>query len=244
MTEPIHSAVSRAIMLLLVYPCAALPVRPAVQEKPEPRYEMTTFQLVFLLPGPEAAKFSPSEAAELRKQHVPHLNSLGRSGKGVIAGPFTDKGPIMGALVLNASAEEAKELVSNDPLVKSGLAAAEIHPWFAAKGIMKFQELPREMKTYYFGLLVRGPKADVARSQEEAERLQQAHMGHINKTAATGKLVIAGPLADNGRIRGILVYKVDSLDEAKALAEADPAVQAGRLAVEMHPWSVAEGSLP
>jgi uncharacterized protein len=246
MTQMIHRiGILATVMLLMCRQDSANALEAAVQEKPESKqHEMTMFQLVFLLPGSEAAKFSPSQTAELRQQHGPYLNSLGRSGKGVIAGPFTDGGSILGALVLNASAEEAKELISNDPLVKAGFASVEIHPWYAENGIMKFQELPREMKTYYFGLLVRGPKAGVERTQEEAERLQKAHMAHINKTAESGKLVIAGPLGDNGRIRGILIYKVDSLREANALAEGDPAVQAGRLAVEMHPWSVAEGSLP
>jgi hypothetical protein len=34
------------------------------------------------------------------------------------------------------------------------------------------------------------------------------------------------------------------MEEMKALAEQDPAVKAGRLAVEIHPWFVEKGVLP
>jgi hypothetical protein len=37
---------------------------------------------------------------------------------------------------------------------------------------------------------------------------------------------------------------VASIDEARALSETDPAVQAGRLAIDIHPWLVPEGVLP
>ena len=55
---------------------------------------------------------------------------------------------------------------------------------------------------------------------------------------------VAGPFGDNGVLRGIFVFRVDSLDEARQLSETDPAVQAGRLALDIHPWSVPEGILP
>lgn len=60
----------------------------------------------------------------------------------------------------------------------------------------------------------------------------------------SGKMVIAGPFTDDGRIRGICVYEVSSSDEAKELAGRDPAVKAGRLVVDTHPWRVKKGILP
>ena len=58
------------------------------------------------------------------------------------------------------------------------------------------------------------------------------------------KLVVAGPFGDNGALRGIFVFRVASIDEAKTLAATDPAVQAGRLAIDLHPWMVPVGILP
>jgi len=45
-------------------------------------------------------------------------------------------------------------------------------------------------------------------------------------------------------LRGVFVFKVGSLDEARALSNADPAVKAGRLVVDVHPWEVPVGALP
>jgi len=59
--------------------------------------------------------------------------------------------------------------------------------------------------------------------------------------AETGKLLLAGPFTDDANLRGMFVFKVDSLQEAKALSDADPAVKAGRLVVELHPWYAAKG---
>lgn len=105
-------------------------------------------------------------------------------------------------------------------------------------------EVPKlEMTTYYLGLLKKGAAWSPQRTPE-AERIQREHLDHMRKTHEAGKLVVAGPIADQGDLRGILIYKTASLEEAKGYAEADPAVKAGRLAVEMHPWMVQKGILP
>ena len=65
-------------------------------------------------------------------------------------------------------------------------------------------------------------------------------MENIRKMGATGKLVIAGPFADGGDLRGLFIFRVETLEEAKALAEQDPAVKAGRLVLEWHPWYAAK----
>jgi uncharacterized protein YciI len=54
--------------------------------------------------------------------------------------------------------------------------------------------------------------------------------------AEAGQLVLAGPFMDAGEVRGIYIFNVTTVEEARALTETDPAVKAGRLAMELHPW--------
>ena len=96
-----------------------------------------------------------------------------------------------------------------------------------------------EMTTYYVGFLYRGPKWTPEQTPE-TRKLQEAHMANILKMGAEGKLVIAGPFTDDGELRGLYVFRVASAEEAKALVESDPAVQAGRLRFELHPWYAAK----
>ena len=96
-----------------------------------------------------------------------------------------------------------------------------------------------EMTTYQVAFLKRGPNWTPAET-EATKAIQEGHMANIRKMGATGKLVIAGPFADGGDLRGLFIFRVDTLEEAKALAEQDPAVKAGRLVLEWHPWYAAK----
>ena len=90
------------------------------------------------------------------------------------------------------------------------------------------------MKPYVMAFLQRGPN----RGQDSltAANLQKGHMDNINRLAEEGKLVVAGPFLDNGELRGIYIFNVETVEEARRLTESDPAVQAGRLTMELHPW--------
>ena len=90
------------------------------------------------------------------------------------------------------------------------------------------------MKKFVVAFLKRGPNRD--RSEEESNALQAAHMAHIGKMAEEGKLVVAGPFFGDGDLRGIFVFDVATIEEAQALTNADPAIQAGSLVMELHEW--------
>ncbi len=96
------------------------------------------------------------------------------------------------------------------------------------------------MKKYYMAFLKSGPNRD--HSKEEAAEIQKGHMAHMGKLAAENKIQIAGPFDDDSDIQGVVIYSVYSLEEALTLTQADPAVVAGRLVVELHPFWAAKGS--
>jgi uncharacterized protein YciI len=213
------------------------------QEKKEPQSKMVQFQMALIRRGPKWEATHTKGSGGTMSEHGKYVMSLLESGKAVIAGPFSDEGEIIGVYVLRANtAEEAKMWVDNDPGVKGGHLVAEMIPWWS-EDIMKKPSMPVKMSTAYLGFLRRGPKWTPEKTPA-TEELQKAHMANINRLAETKKLVVAGPFGGNGTLRGIFVFRVDSLDEAKQLAETDPAVQAGRLAIEMRSWLVPEGVLP
>lgn len=90
------------------------------------------------------------------------------------------------------------------------------------------------MKTYVLALLKAGPNRN--QDSATAARLQAAHLANIQRMAQEGKLVLAGPFMDEGELQGIYVFNVETVDEARALTESDPAIKAGRLVMELHPW--------
>ena len=98
----------------------------------------------------------------------------------------------------------------------------------------------RGMKPYVMAFLKSGPN----RGQDSvtAMKLQEGHMANINRMAKEGKLAIAGPFGDNGDWRGIFIFDMKNMEDVKKEVEQDPAIQAGRLAYEIHPWWAGRGS--
>lgn len=97
------------------------------------------------------------------------------------------------------------------------------------------------MKKYYFCMLERGDNRDTL-SPEESAKIQAGHMAHLTKLGTDGKICLAGPFQGGDDWRGIVVYKVPTMEEAQRLAQEDPAVIAGRLKVRIVPWWAAVGS--
>lgn len=92
-----------------------------------------------------------------------------------------------------------------------------------------------EMRTYVVGFLHRGPKWTPGETPELVA-LQEAHLANIRWLAEAGQLLLAGPFIDDTDLRGMFVFDLDSVEKARELCATDPAVKAGRLTVELHPW--------
>lgn len=91
------------------------------------------------------------------------------------------------------------------------------------------------MKKYVMAFLLRGDRV-AEYTPEQRQEIQAGHMANIGKMAEMGKLVLAGPFFGNDDLRGIYIFDVQSIDEAKALTETDPAIQAGVLKMDLKEW--------
>ena len=101
-----------------------------------------------------------------------------------------------------------------------------------------------ELDSYTFVLLKRGPRA-LEFSDEELERLQEQHLGHLRAMTEQGHLLIAGPFSEqlDESLRGFCLYRTD-VEETRRLTGSDPSVRAGRMAVDVMVWWTKKGSLP
>lgn len=110
-------------------------------------------------------------------------------------------------------------------------------------------EQPREftlesgvvMKRYYLLLYLRGDKSNDY-NEAELETIQAGHLAHITHLTEKGIVLLAGPFGDDTDKRGLLLFDLPELEEVKEWAAQDPAVKAGRLTYEIHPWYGAKGA--
>lgn len=98
-------------------------------------------------------------------------------------------------------------------------------------------KLENQIRKYYFVMLLKGAN----RSQDSltAAKLQEGHMANINRLYYEGKLKVAGPFGDDGNWRGIFIFDCATEEEVRKLLDTDPAISAGRLSYEIHPWYTA-----
>jgi uncharacterized protein YciI len=92
-------------------------------------------------------------------------------------------------------------------------------------------------------LLVLRPDAP-NHTDDEAAELQDRHLAFRAELRDRGFLIAGGPLVDQDdeRLRGISIMACDA-ETARRLSSEDPAVLAGRLAVEVMTWMVPAGNL-
>lgn len=73
------------------------------------------------------------------------------------------------------------------------------------------------------------------------------HLAYQAKQEAAGTLVMAGPLSDDTGTQmqgtGMILYRAASLEDARAIAAADPMHAAGARTFSIRRWLVNEGNL-
>ena len=213
----------------------------------DPPLEMMTYQLVLLKKGTTPPPSGAAEQQAMQNEHLAKLAEHNKKGVNVVYGPVLADADIRGIAVLAVpAAEDARKLFAPDPFVKAGVMTTEVYGWMGPKGwfhapVSYDVSNPANLEPLIFGFLVRG--ANTSQDKNTADTLQKGHLAYMDALHKQGKLVMAGPLVDGGARRGVVVYRVKDVAEAQALAAEDPAVKAGRLALEAYPWMTFKGIL-
>jgi uncharacterized protein YciI len=94
-------------------------------------------------------------------------------------------------------------------------------------------------------VMLRRPPDAPSYDDAELERIQREHLAYHERLRTSGQVATNGPVLDqpDESLRGLTFYRTGSLAEARRLAEADPAVQAGRLTVDVMTWWCPPGTM-
>ncbi|MCA0361723.1 MAG: YciI family protein [Armatimonadetes bacterium] len=77
-------------------------------------------------------------------------------------------------------------------------------------------------------------------SQDELQEMQKAHIGNLGRLFSEKKAPAAGPFAERGEFRGIVILQMP-LDKIPAEFEQDPFVKEGLLKITVNSWMMPKG---
>ena len=93
----------------------------------------------------------------------------------------------------------------------------------------------RGMRSYVLVILKTGPTRVPAGA--ERDEMFKGHFANIERLAKAGTLAVAGPFADAGDgWRGLYLFAVTDVEEARKLVATDPVIVKGEMVAEYHPW--------
>lgn len=90
------------------------------------------------------------------------------------------------------------------------------------------------MKHYVLVVLKTGPNKMPAGAQRD--EMFKGHFANMKRLSDEGKLVLAGPFDGVDGWRGLFVFAVKDIDEAKQLAATDPVLVKGEMVAEYHKY--------
>ena len=90
------------------------------------------------------------------------------------------------------------------------------------------------MKGYVLVILKTGPNKVPAGAERDA--MFKGHFANMNRLSAEGKLVLAGPFDGVDGWRGLFIFAVTDIDDAKKLVATDPVIVKGEMVAEYHTY--------
>jgi uncharacterized protein YciI len=90
------------------------------------------------------------------------------------------------------------------------------------------------MRAYVLVILKTGPNK--LPPGAERDEMFRGHFANMKRLSEEGKLVLAGPLDGVDGWRGLFVFAVREIDEARQLAATDPVIVKGEMVAEYHKY--------
>jgi uncharacterized protein YciI len=90
------------------------------------------------------------------------------------------------------------------------------------------------MKRYVLVVLKTGPKQMPA--GPERDEMFRGHFANMKRLSAEGKLALAGPFDGVDGWRGLFIFAVADIDEARKLTATDPVIVHGEMVAEYHKY--------
>jgi uncharacterized protein YciI len=88
------------------------------------------------------------------------------------------------------------------------------------------------MRQYVMVILKTGPAPKP--KGPERDEMFKGHFANIQRLAKAGKLVLAGPFDGVDGWRGMFIFAVKDIDEARQLTATDPVIASGEMVAEYH----------
>ena len=80
---------------------------------------------------------------------------------------------------------------------------------------------------HFFGIIKPTRDDYITNPTDKDSEIMGKHFQYLKDLLEKGKLVLAGPVLDEKKPMGILIFECDSLEEAETLLKNDPSVKSG-----------------
>ncbi|HEU4589587.1 MAG TPA: YciI family protein [Steroidobacteraceae bacterium] len=90
------------------------------------------------------------------------------------------------------------------------------------------------MRSYVMVILKTGPTPRP--KGPERDEMFKGHFANIERLASAGKLALAGPFDGVDGWRGMFIFAVKTIEEAKQLTATDPVIASGEMVAEYHQY--------
>ena len=138
----------------------------------------------------------------------------------------------LSALILTACGAQTETEVSN--VSKPAVSSENLYDAALAQ---KLGADDYGMRSYVMVILKTGPNDKTIIDEDKRAEIFKGHFANMRSLAADKHLVLAGPFGDPENIRrGLYIFNVKTVEEAKKLVLTDPAVEAGIFTPEFTPY--------